>query len=1223
MCALADQIDAEQFTYDPSKWLPPSGVTANSNSLIVSVLSLIGVDVSQHLGGTLPDLGFPGDQTILSGSGDDYLKGFYGNDTFLNSGGGNDILHGWDGISLVRSDLWGGKDTVLYKGYDSVEITAEEKSWSVIKSIGEDNFTDTVYSVESFGSFVFRLLNKIKFAEIQNGITIQDKDDEDLLEVANAFGPEVQSLMTTGIDGIDVEFFNFGTVTATNYADTFVLNKIIGRAFDGGDGTDTADYTAIDGVFVVNMRPDQRIAYLASAPGVTDRLENIEVVLGAQEYNNTFVGSIGDGYSAAPVIFVGGNKADQYAFDLEADRGVTRIMDGGLTGVDQVMISNVAAQNVTMGVNKSVIDGATYLILDFQPFNQSNGNFVLQIAWDRIENIYIDGKTYRAVDIQNKITNNPVLSEFGYEVSQFYNLIYPQQGGTGGSGTGGGVTPTVDPVSGDFTAMKVNPSVSNYYLDYRYADESVHPWVIMSYASASGHMAVTFDTYLKDIQMVSGITWDDIRFTASNTPGNATLTIWIDSLGSSYTIQSFEAGKIIHGMGLYGADMHGYIQDSPNITLNGAGPGQYSASYGWHEDDEGGFQYVGSPMTAHYFVETFSVAGISTINMRTDKLTFKGTAGNDVLYGLDTRDDIIIGYGGNDTLYGYGGNDTLIGGAGRDVLIGGAGDDTYVFDRNFASGTGSGHDIIHENAGQGTDTIRFTDGIEASDVYMWTDMYGYLWFQVGNDADNNTLSVLGSLSSGSVVTHVERVEFDDETVWDLSAGIHIRNNDTARNLFGTAYGDVIEGSAGNDTLYGYGGNDTLIGGAGRDHLVGGAGDDTYIFGWNFASGAGFGYDTIAESADQGTDTIRFTDGIEASDVYMWTDMYGYLWFQVGSDANNNTLAVLGSFSTGSIVPRVERVEFDDETVWDMSAGIHIRNNDTARHLYGTAYGDVIEGGTGNDTLWGYGGNDTLIGGTGRDFLAGGTGDDTYVFGWNFSSGAGFGYDTIGEAAGQGTDTIRFTDGIEASDVYMWTDMYGYLWFQVGNDANNNTLSVQGSFSTGSVVPHVERVEFDDSTVWDMSAGLHIRNNDTARNLFGTAYDDVIEGGTGNDTLYGYGGNDTLIGGGGSDLLIGGAGADTFVFLASDVGNGVDTIAGFNFSDNDKIDLRDMLSGYDPLTDALSDFVQFTNSPWGETIVKVDLDGAGTAYGWTHIASISGHTNLDPDTLAASGHLLAA
>jgi Ca2+-binding RTX toxin-like protein len=167
------------------------------------------------------------------------------------------------------------------------------------------------------------------------------------------------------------------------------------------------------------------------------------------------------------------------------------------------------------------------------------------------------------------------------------------------------------------------------------------------------------------------------------------------------------------------------------------------------------------------------------------------------------------------------------------------------------------------------------------------------------------------------------------------------------------------------------------------------------------------------------------------------------------------------------------------------------------------------------------------------------------------------------------------------------------------------------------------VEFDASTVWEMSAGLHIRNNAPARNLFGTAYDDVIEGGAGNDTLYGYGGNDTLIGGGGSDLLIGGAGADTFVFLASDVGNGVDTIAGFNFSDNDKIDLRDMLSGYDPLTDALSDFVQFTNSPWGETIVKVDLDGAGTAYGWTHIASISGHTNLDPDTLAASGHLLAA
>jgi len=64
--------------------------------------------------------------------------------------------------------------------------------------------------------------------------------------------------------------------------------------------------------------------------------------------------------------------------------------------------------------------------------------------------------------------------------------------------------------------------------------------------------------------------------------------------------------------------------------------------------------------------------------------------------------------------------------------------------------------------------------------------------------------------------------------------------------------------------------------------------------------------------------------------------------------------------------------------------------------------------------------------------------------------------------------------------------------------------------------------------------------DTLRSYAGA---DRLTGGAGRDVLYGGDGNDTLSGGLGNDLLSGGAGADTFVFAATAVSNGADTLSG--------------------------------------------------------------------------------
>ena len=131
------------------------------------------------------------------------------------------------------------------------------------------------------------------------------------------------------------------------------------------------------------------------------------------------------------------------------------------------------------------------------------------------------------------------------------------------------------------------------------------------------------------------------------------------------------------------------------------------------------------------------------------------------------------------------------------------------------------------------------------------------------------------------------------------------------------------------------------------------------------------------------------------------------------------------------------------------------------------------------------------------------------------------------------------------------------------------------------------------------------------NLSGSAFADFLLGNSGDNVIQGRGG---------SDNLIGGLGADIFVFDTSGLGAS-DTVLDFNISQNDKLDISDLLFGYDPLSSAIEDFVSFTTSGYN-SIMSVDRDGAGTSYSSQAIANLSGVTGLDADTLHTSGNLIA-
>ncbi len=154
--------------------------------------------------------------------------------------------------------------------------------------------------------------------------------------------------------------------------------------------------------------------------------------------------------------------------------------------------------------------------------------------------------------------------------------------------------------------------------------------------------------------------------------------------------------------------------------------------------------------------------------------------------------------------------------------------------------------------------------------------------------------------------------------------------------------------------------------------------------------------------------------------------------------------------------------------------------------------------------------------------------------------------------------------------------------------------------------------------FDRPNGLEISYGYLFQNLV-AAYENTLFGAAGNDTLYGGDGDDILIASDGIDSLYGGSGIDTFLFNATNTSS--DTIADFSLAQGDKIDVSDILQGYDPLTDAIEDWVQITTSG-SNSLLKVDVDGGANSF--VQIATITGVTGLtDEAALVTNGNLIVS
>ncbi len=548
--------------------------------------------------------------------------------------------------------------------------------------------------------------------------------------------------------------------------------------------------------------------------------------------------------------------------------------------------------------------------------------------------------------------------------------------------------------------------------------------------------------------------------------------------------------------------------------------------------------------------------------------SLSGGAGNDDIYGLAGKDSV-AGGGGSDTLTGGAGDDTLTGGAGSDYfrVWNGSADTSVDTITDFTAGLG-GDRLSMPTWGWGLNYYPYGDNPFASGHVRLTQSGANTLFEVDPDgtigaAVFHTVAILNNVTRSLLVA--DNLDgFDPNAMGGTAAADSLSGgagndeiygfagNDTLSGLagndrlYGGSNNDVLNGGNGNDRLYGNEGNDGMTGGAGYDSLTGGAGDDTleggdgvdqlYADEGNDSLSGGTGNDSL--TGGTGDDTLEGGDGHdelygnEGNDSMAGGAGFDYLYGGAGDDtldggADNDS--VYYSDATG---PVTVNLALGTAT----GAGIGSDTLISVERVYGSQYADILTGDWGNNSLRGDGGNDTLTGGAGSD-------DFEVSYGTSDTS-----VDTITDfIAGPSGDRLSMgTTG--SSNPFLsgharLTQSGANTLFEMDPDGAVGA----DTFRTVAILINVTRSHLVAYNVINALASVFDPNT-----INGTAEDNSLSGGMGNEEIYGLAGNDTLSGLAGDDRLYGGAGNDVLDggvgsdWLTGDEGN--DSMAGGAGSD---------------------------------------------------------------------------
>jgi len=341
--------------------------------------------------------------------------------------------------------------------------------------------------------------------------------------------------------------------------------------------------------------------------------------------------------------------------------------------------------------------------------------------------------------------------------------------------------------------------------------------------------------------------------------------------------------------------------------------------------------------------------------------------------------------------------------------------------------------------------------------------------------------------------------------------------------------DNLVGSVDNDELFGYEGDDNLNGGEGDDVLMGGAGADAIDGGTdseNIIATVGtlniLEGDNLIEQGEFTIPTIGYIngeidasgyvidkDGVQVAQIQENTgivtitgivETFTYTLSEVAGEIvilTDDGLHVVGKIEEGSEKDVVAYGDSSESVTVSLATGTGLggtAEGDTlvnVESLGGSAYDDTLEGDAQSNGIAGELGVDTINGGDGNDFLDGGDGADII-------DGEG------------GVDTAIYKKSLSGVTVYL-----------------DGTTGVGGE-AEGDVLANIENLwgsQFDDVLNGDVNSNS-INGFDGNDIINAGSGNDSLIGGDGDDVLNGEGGNDFLIGGDGADVIDGGAGTDT-------------------------------------------------------------------------------------------------
>ncbi|MGO6946632.1 M10 family metallopeptidase C-terminal domain-containing protein [Rhizobium johnstonii] len=1128
-----------------------------------------------------------GNDSIIGNEADNTLWGNAGNDS-LSGGAGNDTLIGGTGNdTYIVDDLADVVTEGVNEGTDLIRTALSSFALTNIANVENLTFTGTGAFTGTGNSLANTITggagndtldggagNDTLIGGAGNDIYVVDAGVDFVVESANKGTDTVRTALSSYILSNNVEnliYTGSASFTGTGNA---LANTITGGAgndvLDGGAGADTLIGGTGDDTYVVDNAGDSVVENAAAGTDTVhttlanytlganiENLTNIgtAVFTGAgNSLANTIMGAAGadtlDGKAGADIL-IGGAGNDTYIVDL-ADvvaEGLNEGTDLIRTVLSSYALTNIAnvenltytgsasftgtgnalANTITGGTGNDLLDGGAGN--DTLAGGTGNDIYVVDSASDVINEAVNAGTD----EIRTALATYSIAALVNVE-----NLTYTGSASFTGTGnalantiTGGAGTDTLNGGAGADSLIG-GAGDDTYIVDN--AGDSV-----------TENAAAGTDTVKTALA----------NYTIGNNVENLTYAGTAAFVGTGNSLANTITGGVGNDTlnGGAGAD----------TMIGGAGDDTYivdNASDSVAENAAAGTDTV-KTVLANY-----------TIGNNVEKLSYTGSA-----------DFTGTGNALANTITGGAGNDTLDGGAGNDTLIGGAGNDIYVVD--------TASDVITEAVSAGTDEIRTslaTYSIAAlANVENLTYTGSANFAGTGNALANTitggagTDTLNGGVGADSLIggagddTYIvdnagdsvaENAAAGTDTVKTVLASYTLAANVESLTYIGTVafagtgndLDNVITGAAAIDTLSGGAGNDTLNGGAGADTLIGGAGDDTYI-----VDNAG---DSVAENADEGTDTVRtalaaytlganvenLTYGGTAAFVGTGNSLANTITGGVGNDTLNGAagadILIGGAGSDIYILDDLadvvtEGLNEGTDLIRTVLSSYALTNIANVENLAFIGTGDFI--GTGNalaNTITGGTGNDLLDGGAGNDTLAGGTGNDIYVV----DSAS----DVITELASAGTDEIRTalaTYSIAALVNVENLTYTGSASFTGTGNALANTITGGAGTDTlngGAGADSLIGGAGDDTYIVDNAGDLVTEAADEGTDTVRTALASYTLGsdvenltytgtaaftGTGNslaNTIKGAAGADTLDGKAGADILIGGAGNDTYI-----------------------------------------------------------------------------------------------